>query len=62
MTRLDLAESKPNLTHNDFIKYNRLGLSVEEIVEVDMKLSALRKLGLRVQIDGMYMFVCIFPL
>ena len=54
MTQLDLAESKPCCTRNDLTKYQRLGLSVEEIMEVAMKLSSLRHLGLNVKIEGTY--------
>ena len=53
MTQLDLVESKPHCTHTDLIKYHRLGLTVEEIMEVAMKLSSLRNLGLNLKIEGM---------
>lgn len=52
MTQLDLMESTPCCTHSDLMKYRRLGLEVEEIVEVAMKLSSLRNLGLNIKIEG----------
>lgn len=52
MTQLDLADSKPSCTRSDLMKYRRLGLTVEEIVEVAMKLSALKTLGINLKIEG----------
>ena len=52
MTQLDLSDSKPYCTRNDLIKYRRLGLTVEEIVEVAMKLYSLRNLGINLKIEG----------
>lgn len=51
-TQLDLLESKPCCARTDLIKYRSLGLEVEEIVEVAMKLSSLRSLGLNIKIEG----------
>ena len=53
MTKLDLMGSKPCCARTDLVKYRRLGLSVEEIVEVAMKLSSLRNLGLNIKIEGL---------
>ena len=34
------------------MKYRRLGLTVEEVVEVAMKLNALKSLGIHLNIEG----------
>ena len=52
MTQLDLTQSVPCCSHTDLIKYHRLGLTIEEIMEVAMKLSSLRCLGLNLKIEG----------
>lgn len=52
MTQLDLMESKPCCTRKDLRKYKCLGLTVEEIVEVAMKVSSLRNLGISLKIEG----------
>ena len=54
MTQLDLKDSKPSCTHTDLMKYQHLGLTVEEIVEVAMKLSSLKTLGIHLKIEGLY--------
>jgi hypothetical protein len=51
-TLLDLVESQPCCARPDLMKYRNLGLEVEEIVEVAMKLSSLRNLGLNIKIEG----------
>ena len=53
MTELDLTSSKPVCTRGDLLRYRRLGLSVEEVVEVTMKLNTLRALGINLKIEGM---------
>lgn len=54
LTQLDLTESKPYCTRSDLVKYRHLGLTVEEIVEVAMKLSSLKNLGISLTIEGIY--------
>lgn len=55
LTQLDLTESKPYCTRSDLVKYRHLGLTVEEIVEVAMKLSSLKNLGISLTIEGIYL-------
>ncbi len=52
MTELDVASSRPVCSKVDLCRYRRLGLSVEEVVEVTMKLNTLRALGINLKIEG----------
>ncbi len=66
MTRIDITDSRPYCTCSDLVKYQRLGLAVEEIVEVAMKLSSLKTLGIHLRIEGtafvhhMYLIMCAY--
>lgn len=52
MTSLDISEVKACCKRHDLKKYRRLGMSVEEVVEVSMKLNALKALGIHLSING----------
>lgn len=52
MTELDVASSRPVCSRAELRRYRRLGLSVEEVVEVTMKLNTLRALGINLKIEG----------
>lgn len=52
MTQLDLSDSKPYFSRDYLMKYYRLGLTIEEVVEVAMKLSFLQDLGINLRIEG----------
>ena len=52
MTSLDMSDAKPCCKRRELQKYRRLGLSVEEVVEVSMKLNALKGLGIHLGIEG----------
>ena len=59
MTTLDVSEAKACCKRHELKKYRRLGLSVEEVVEVSMKLNALRSLGIHLNIEGVCVCVCL---
>ena len=52
MTELDLSSTKPVCTRGELRRYRQLGLSVEEVVEVTMKLNTLKALGINLKIEG----------
>jgi hypothetical protein len=54
MTELDLHGATPTCCRSDLRKYRRLGLSVDEIVEVSMKLSSLKSLGFNLKIEDLF--------
>ena len=52
MTELDLSGAQASCTREDLKRYRKLGLTLEEIVEVAMKLNALKGLGVNLKIEG----------
>lgn len=52
MTELDLSGAEASCTREDLKRYRRLGLTLEEVVEVSMKLNALKGLGVNLKIEG----------
>ena len=52
MTSLDMSKAKACCKRHELFKYRRLGLTVEEVVEVAMKLNALKSLGIHLSIEG----------
>ena len=52
MTSLDVSQAKACCKRHNLNKYRRLGMSVEEVVEVSMKLNALKALGIHLDIQG----------
>ena len=54
MTELDLSVAKPMCTKDDLKRYRKLGLTLEEIVEVAMKLNALKGLGINLKIEDLF--------
>lgn len=54
MTELDLAGAQATCTRDDLKRYRKLGLTLEEIVEVSMKLNALKGLGINLKIEDLF--------
>ena len=59
MNKLDLSHAKPCFKQESLLKYQQIGLTMEEIVEVTLKLSALEKLGIYMKIEGSGLY-CIY--
>ena len=52
MTSLDLSSTKACCKRHDLQKFRRLGFTVDEVVEVAVKLNALRSMGVHLGIEG----------
>ena len=52
MTSLDLSETKACCKKHDLQKFRRLGFTVDEVVEVAIKLNALKSMGVHLSIEG----------
>ena len=52
MTSLDLSGTKACCKRHDLQKFRRLGFNVDEVVEVAVKLNALRSMGVHLSIEG----------
>lgn len=58
MTELDLGTPPTNSRHlctkDDLRRYRKLGLTSEEVVEVALKLNALKSLGINLRIEDLF--------